>query len=194
MIEKFTKQAIDICPSFSIDESQEQYYRNLIYYFIKSDKCEWDLAKGLCIQGNIGTGKTLSIKLCQRIFKGIKITPARHIIREYMVEGAKIIDGYGRESFAKGNHGGSDFTKPINLCIDDLGLEEVNTKFYGNSANVISDILLDRYDTFITYGMLTHATTNLDSANMEKIYGSRVRDRLKEMMNQIVLIGESKRK
>jgi DNA replication protein DnaC len=49
----------------------------------------------------------------------------------------------------------------------------------------MAEILLSRYDLFVTRRMLTHITTNLNSSEMEEIYGTRVRSRLREQFNLI---------
>lgn len=74
--------------------------------------------------------------------------------------------------------------EPKIYCFDDLGVEN-NLKFYGNECNVMAEILLSRYDLFISHGMLTHITTNLNSSEIEDLYGNRVRSRLRSMFNLI---------
>lgn len=56
------------------------------------------------------------------------------------------------------------------------------------------EILLDRYELFMSNGMITHLTTNLTPELIEQQYGNRLRDRLREMMNYITMPGNTKRK
>lgn len=49
----------------------------------------------------------------------------------------------------------------------------------------MAEILLSRYDLFTTRHMITHLTTNLNSTEIEQLYGLRVRSRLREMFNLI---------
>jgi hypothetical protein len=81
----------------------------------------------------------------------------------------------------------------VGYCFDDLGTENAVTKHFGNAKNVMTDIILNRYDRI---KMLTpegeqadfrgtHITTNLSVDEIEKLYGSRFLDRLREMMNVI---------
>lgn len=66
----------------------------------------------------------------------------------------------------------------------DLGIEQ-NMKHFGNESNVMAEILLSRYDLLRSAGIITHTTTNLNANELEKLYGNRVRSRLREMFNLI---------
>lgn len=196
MIEKIIAVGKTIDPLFEIIEEQKQYYIDLVRYF-SNHAGTLDVNKGLLISGDIGTGKTLSMKVMQKMFGNIKIVSARHLIREFLmskVNGMDVLDEYGRRSFYKTPQGQIDIKRPMQIYFDDLGLEEVNTKMYGNQQNILAEILLDRYENFKHHGMKTYATTNLTPDAMEKIYGLRVRDRMVEMMNYVTLTGKSKRK
>lgn len=192
MNEKFIEFAKTIEPDFFIEPEQESFYDNLIKYF-KNESCEWDLNKGLLINGSVGTGKTLSMRIMQasRPVKSFGMITCRHIVREYMITGVEIIDRYGRKDRSHYlTNEGKFFTK----CFDDFGAEETNQKLFGNQQNVMLEILLDRYELFMSNGMLTHLTTNLTPELIEQQYGNRLRDRLREMMNYITMPGITKRK
>jgi DNA replication protein DnaC len=47
----------------------------------------------------------------------------------------------------------------------------------------MGEVLLSRYDLFISKGILTHVTTNLSASEIEQTYGNRVRSRMREMFN-----------
>lgn len=192
---KIIEVGVAIEPKFVLEENQKGYYSDLFKYFSETHET-LDTKKGLLISGNMGTGKTLSMQIMQRLF-GMKIVSCRHLVREFLqskVHGMDVLDLYGRESFHKNGHGNKDIHKPIHICFDDLGLEEVNAQMYGNKQNILAEVLLDRYETFGRYGMKTYATTNLKAAALEELYGPRVRDRMREMMNYVQLEGDSKRK
>lgn len=179
---------------FIIEKEQEDFYIHIALYFSKSLDCKWDIEKGLLISGHIGTGKTLAMKIMQKIFGGFTIINSRYLVREFLTDGIMVANRYGKESFGQAPQGNLDKKKPKTYCFDDFGLEEVNSKLYGNQSNIMMEVLLDRYDMFLGYEMKTFATTNLTPELIEKNYGERVRDRMREMMNYIVLTGKSKRK
>ena len=191
--EQIERKGKEVEPEFVLLSEQEQYYINLYRYFAK-DGGEYNNEKGLLISGGVGTGKTLSMKVMQRIFGNFSVVSSRHIIREFMINGVKVIDEYGRFSFTTNQHGNMDYNKPKHICFDDMLLEEANAKFYGNQQNLMAEILLDRYDMFHRSKMITYATTNSDMKTLEATYGVRVRDRVREMMNYIILTGNTFRK
>lgn len=184
-----------IVKGFRIEPNQKEFYLNLFAYF-KGLQRGFDLNKGILLCGSIGTGKTTSMQVMQSIFRNFPIINTRYVVREYMTEAKPplIIDKYGRMSYMKSPSGLIAKDKPLNYCFDDFGLENVNVKNYGNDQNIMEEILLDRYDEWKKYGLLTFGTSNLDPEQIEKAYGGRVRDRIKEMMNYISIVGESKRK
>jgi hypothetical protein len=49
----------------------------------------------------------------------------------------------------------------------------------------MAEILLSRYDLFVTKKIQTHITTNLSASEIEAAYGNRVRSRLRQMLNLI---------
>ncbi|MCW3788211.1 ATPase [Plebeiibacterium sediminum] len=140
-----------------------------------------DPRKGIMLCGPIGAGKTSLIHLMRLILpepRSYMIKSCRDISFEFHKDGYDVIHRYSKKSFEI--KPGAKIPKTI--CFDDLGAEE-NLKHFGNECNALSEILLSRYDLFISDGLLTHMTTNLNASEIEKQYGARVRSRLREMMN-----------
>ena len=103
-------------------------------------------------------------------FQKYPVKSTREIAAQFHKDGYGIIHDLGRRQ------------KPI--CLDDLGVEQ-SVKHFGNECNTIGEILLHRYDMHVNYGIITHATTNLNANELEKIYGNRVRSRLRSMFNLV---------
>ena len=97
-------------------------------------------------------------------------------------DGYEVITRYSRQSFL--------YHHPKTYCFDDLGTEN-SLKYYGNDCNIMAGILLSRYDLFITQKLITHLTTNLNSSEIEQIYGPRVRSRMREMFNLVSFSNDS---
>ena len=68
-------------------------------------------------------------------------------------------------------------------CYDDFGAE-TNRKYYGDSANIMEEILTTRYD--LRRHNMTHITTNLTGLEIEEFYGQRLKSRFYEMFNVFI--------
>jgi DNA replication protein DnaC len=179
-------------PGFKLYPEDYEVIFKLLVYFLKdsagAEKYNVSLHKGILLSGPVGCGKTSLmniLKLFQKPGERFAFKSCRDISFEFIQEGYSIIHKYSKQSF-KNNI-------PIIYCLDDLGTEN-NLKYYGNECNVMSEILLSRYDLFIYHHMLTHMTTNLNSTEIEDIYGLRVRSRLREQFNLIAFNESAKDK
>jgi DNA replication protein DnaC len=168
---------------FVINENDHQLLFKLVAYFLKDEQTAMQLGinlnKGILLSGPVGCGKTSLMNLMKFISPAnhkFYVKPTREISFEFIQDGYQVIHKY-----AKGNLYQSD---PKTICFDDLGLEK-NLKYYGNECNVMAEILLSRYDIFISKKILTHITTNLSATEIETQYGNRVRSRMREMFNLI---------
>ena len=118
-------------------------------------------------------------------------TTSRRIGEDYAREGYPGIDRY---TYNIDTHtSGGKVSKPADLFIDDVGLERLSIKYFGTEVNIIAEILLTRYDLYTDKGILTYATTNLTPRELEDAYGDRIRSRLKQMFNDVVLEGKDRR-
>lgn len=163
--------------SFKVDLSDKVTLLKLISYSVgATDVCSdhiIDLKKGILLLGPVGCGKTTIMNLLNAfVYPHQKyiVKSTRDITTEFNRDGYQAIHKYGRQQKA--------------ICLDDLGVEQ-NVKHFGNECNTIGEILLHRYDMHVNYGIITHATTNLNAEELEKLYGNRVRSRLRSMFNLI---------
>jgi DNA replication protein DnaC len=151
-------------------------YKLIIYAIRDQENCDRlgiDLNKGILLNGPVGCGKTSLMTLLKRfayIENNYIMKSTRDISAEYNIEGYSTILKYGKSTKI--------------YCLDDLGVEQ-NMKHFGNECNTIAEILLHRYELMQTQNIVTHATTNLNANELEKIYGNRVRSRLRSMFNLI---------
>jgi len=171
-------------PGFQLDDHNEPVYRRLLAYFTADEPTQAalsiDSAKGILLLGPVGCGKTAALRFFERNTRApYRIVPARDVARRFLTEGFAVLDRYGAQAFVQR---GSEAARPITHCFDDLGVEQ-NARLYGNECNVLAEILLDRYDKFVTHQMRTHLTSNLNAPELETLYGDRLRSRLREMCN-----------
>ena len=179
---------------FKILETDHEIIYKLIAYFLKDKQGCYqfniDLEKGILLTGPIGCGKTSLMNLMKYLTateNKFFVKSYRDISFEFIQEGYNIIYKYSKGKLYE--------TEPTTICFDDLGLES-NLKYFVNECNVMAEILISRYDLFISKKLQTHITTNLSATEIEKQYGNRVRSRLRELCNLIAFnnVAKDKRK
>lgn len=161
---------------FRIHRKDIPIIKRILVYMIKDQeackKYQIDLNKGLLLTGPIGVGKTALMHLLKSfttVRNNYEMVSSRMVALDFSRNGFDVISRY---------------CSLRNYCFDDLGLEQ-KRKRYGESCNVMGEILLSRYDLFISKKVITHATTNLNAQDLENFYGNRARSRMKEMFNLI---------
>jgi hypothetical protein len=177
---------------FQVFQDDHELLLTLLVYAIgdkdSAGKRNLDLKKGILLNGPIGCGKTSLMTLVNYFFpkgKQYQIKSAREISFEYEKEGYSTIARYSK--FTINKHITSI------LCFDDLGIEHPQ-KYFGNECNVMAEILLSRYDLFVSKGIPTHLTTNLSASELESKYGNRLRSRMREMFNLVAFDKNSRDK
>jgi len=80
---------------------------------------------------------------------------------------------------------------PDVCCSDDLRFE-LPMKYFGNECNVMAEILLNRYDFFVSKLMMAQITTSLSDS--ESIYRTRIRSRMRELFNLVAFDRDTKDK
>jgi DNA replication protein DnaC len=174
-----------------LDTDHPVIYR-LIAYFLKDEQTAFqfgiDLTKGILLTGPVGCGKTslmTIMKYLSRAEQKFIVKPCRDVSFEFINDGYGIIHKYSKGKLYEAD--------PKIYCFDDLGVEN-NLKYYGNECNVLAEVVLSRYDIFITRKIPTHITTNLSASEIELHYGIRVRSRLRQMVNLIAFDKNTKDK
>jgi DNA replication protein DnaC len=169
--------------NFKIHEIDFPVIYKLIAYYLRDEQaCSHfgvDINKGILLSGPVGCGKTAIMNLMKFISKTehkYYVKPCRDISFEFIQDGYQTIHKY--------SNGKLYHADPKIICFDDLGTEN-NLKYFGNECNVMAEILLSRYDIFISKRIPTHLTTNLSASEIETHYGLRVRSRLRQMVNLI---------
>ena len=155
----------------------------LTSYFLEDEttaaKFDIDLTKGILLSGPVGCGKTTLMAIMRYVPQPPKkffLKPCRDISFEFIKDGYEVIHRY--------SHGHNTHAEHKNYCFDDLGTEK-NLKYFGNECNIMAEIILSRYDIFISKKIYTHITTNLSASEIETAYGNRVRSRMRNMLNLI---------
>lgn len=156
-----------------------------------------DNNKGIFLYGEIGCGKTSTMKIFETWLRRLQRPNKFSIYSIRQIEKAFNLNSYiGLEKYITNpiiNEYRVEVSTPYNLCIDDAGTESEITANFSQKINVFRELILDRYELFIENKIKTHVTTNLTLEQIKERYDSRITDRLKEMFNFVKLKGKSKR-
>ena len=181
-------------PGFLILEEDKPAILKLLCWFLKDEAMaeheDLDLERGLLLTGPVGCGKTAIMHIMRRLCdpsRRFLLRPCSQVSVEFAQEGYDVICRYTSRSFCIYSK------QPRAVCFDDLGAED-GVPYFGATCNPMVQILSIRYDLFIDHGMITHATTNLNSSEMERRYGNRIRSRMRQMFNLIIFPSEDKDK
>lgn len=186
--------------SFVIDKDNEVQVELICQYFGWSfnEHHEINPNKGLALLGNVGVGKTfLMAVFSQNQAQSYVMANCRKIEGQWVEEAAaKDKPAQGVISRYSGPINGAVNSNPfghlqLGTCFDDLGTETSPSKAYGEEKNVLAEILMNRYESTMPFNM-THITTNLSAHDIGLKYGTRVRDRFREMFNVITFPNEAK--
>ncbi|MCL1942565.1 MAG: hypothetical protein FWF54_03325 [Candidatus Azobacteroides sp.] len=160
---------------FVFDKNNTPVVQQLYLYFTNNPKCIYNLNAGIIMGGKVGCGKSLLmlsfIDLMNKYSRyKTKIIHAKELMNLIKSEG---ITGLS--------------SRP--LFIDELGREESTVKDFGSIVKPVTDLFSIRYEK----GGRTYATTNFKYDTLETYYGEFIISRMQEMMNYVVLPGESRR-
>lgn len=182
---------------------QPENYRQLEAELVQNigDVAKWlcnpQKRPGLLLYGKVGTGKTTLLRaicatindVCERDtyengtrentldnFRCISIVKAKGIINDY-------INPQSRPRYEL-------MTKVSLMAIDELGVEPMESKSYGNVSEPLIDLFCERYDR----QLCTIVSTNLGNAEIRQRYGTRLADRFNEMFTCLPFTGQSFRK
>lgn len=143
--------------------------------------------KGLLLKGECGIGKTFGVEIIAAIFQMPVFTPAD------FAGAYKDLDGNPVDLEKYVTTGGDFFCEPKSIVIDEIGTKD-NVKNWGETAEIMADVLDIRYRAFNRYGVRTIVTTNLSDREIMARYGTRIVDRLAEMFYIKRVAGKSLRR
>lgn len=174
---------------FKIYENDLPVIKKLIIYAIRDEftaqAMNININKGIILSGPVGCGKTSLMFLLNYFFQqgyDYKMKPCRDIAFEFAAKGYEALTPFTKKE--------SKQARMNTYCFDDLGTEK-QIKHFGNECNVMAEIILTRYDSFIHHKTMTHVTTNLSASELEAFYGDRVRSRMRQMFNLIAFDKDS---
>jgi DNA replication protein DnaC len=181
---------ISFTPKFMLTIEAKELYVKLIQYFYSDKNFPGELTKGLMLQGPTGTGKTLAMKVMSIYLEyekiGFIMNGKGYRMNFSVVNVNDIVNGFLQYAF----DGIQTYINRYVICLDDIGTEIREVKHFGNSLDVISHIISERYSK----GKLTFATTNYPKDKLEHIYPDRIVSRIYGMFNFITVKGDDFRR
>ena len=184
---------------YEVDDENKEAITALLLYFSQNPAFELlpqikapSLKKGILLAGNVGSGKSLLLRILKDMrlpSPSFQIKSCREVAHAFLSDGFNGIRAYGSESvqIRSGKH------VKRHVLFDDLGAES-SVVHYGNKLNVMQEILLERYNHFVRFRLMTHLTTNLNRAELEQTYDHRIMSRMHEMFNFLTLGGKKQSK
>ena len=189
VIEKIGKE---LHPNFSLKITPQMMgnYKgvyDVLYASLKQEK-----KKGFLTLGTVGSGKSLAVKIMQKLFLGTE----REFVRKKAIDINNMLDYYKISEILEMY--GDGLNK--DLYLDDLGFGNVIRASYSNKYNVVAELINARYELFLERGYLTHFSSNAlmesedaNVLNIKSLYGDRVFDRIYEMSEVVIWKGETLR-
>ncbi|SFW74474.1 hypothetical protein SAMN05661012_04167 [Chitinophaga sancti] len=175
---------------FIIDDVDKPVITKLLAYFLKDKTVAeaegLDLKKGILLMGPTGCGKTAIMKIMSNFCAAkdrLEFRSSNEVVLDFDTRAYEAIIQFTKKSFYSTGH-------PRVYCFDDLGLEP-DGHHYGKSVNVMREVLLSRYNYFISRRMITHVTTKLYSEELGERYGEHIRSRMREMFNRVLYVDSS---
>jgi DNA replication protein DnaC len=162
---------------------------NAIFSYFYGDTDTLDKKKGLLLMGNIGCGKTTLMRVFRDNSNPYKIVSCKDVSDIWKKEGD--ISSFCRLDKGKSYYKSVFGIRDTGICFDDLGIE-TRTRNYGDESNVMEDVILSWYNTGLFNRI--HITTNLTVDEIEVKYGKRVRSKMREMFNLVIIEGGDRRK
>ena len=166
--------------SLVVNETNKRVLGQIVLWYTLDKRFKGDLRKGLMIRGNVGTGKTVIVKALKELIRSKEGKNACFLHSTEL-----------QDLYVKDDQEGIQRAKLRDYTIiDDVGVESTESKLYGNVKEPFNDVFDYRYRN----DKITIITTNLPPSEIKNTYGTRIIDRFRECMNDLVLDGKSFRK
>lgn len=187
---------------FVIDDYNCNVIRFLLYYFNNCALAEdvfpgrgYKLHKNIMLKGGLGVGKSLMMQCFSEYLR--QIGSPRFFLNYSVTQMVNYYTLHNSINAYIFNEDSRGVPHPVNICLNDIGLDDDKVFFGTRTAMLTDEFLYARNDIWSAYDKFGHVTTNLDEEKLIKRFNSkdsygRIVDRFKTY-NVIELLGESRR-
>jgi len=182
-LEVIRRIAKGVDENFEFTDKAIELYTKLIQFFHGDSDFPGELTKGIMLHGTTGSGKTLAMKVMS-IYQ--KIDNIKYFMNGKVynmnfdvIHVNNMVNNFMENAF----DGIQIYSNRYVLCMDDIGTEIEEVKYYGNKLDVISHIISERQSK----RLLTFATSNFPIETLEEKYGDRIVSRMLALFNFIVV-------
>ncbi len=187
-----------LIPDFLLEEPvMVSFYEKVFNVIVEGLDIDNKRARSVLIIGDKGVGKSACMRVMGTLFKDTD-RKFRYVKSYDLISMLDIM----KPALIKDQYGAAC---KCDLYIDDIGLGQAVKNEYGNHINLISELIMERYDLFLSEGYKTHFSSNrlfnVDrskypnvSKTIMEMYGDVVCDRLIEMTEIIRWQGQSLRR
>lgn len=166
-----------------IAKDTKHVWNQLLKYAMNDSNCELDTMKGIALMGQTGSGKSITFDILNDVLRNNNIKYTKGVLEasfKFQTISARRLSA----KYSEGGHGEiSKYSEYNIICIDDLGAENTQSKYYGDTLSVIEEIIENRYSN----NLITHFSTNLKMDEIKEVYGDRVHSRISESFNILKL-------
>lgn len=166
-----------LCHGWTIDDHNREAVTRCAAWLAREPMEGMDLNKGLLVIGNVGTGKSLLMRVIREAMRTaygsqFGIRSCQDLVRAFNDGGYDAI---------------STWMDTPHACFDDLGAE-VDAIHFGSRTNLMAEIIEARYDRLSSgKPCRTHFTSNLGTDAIGERYRERAYSRLRHKCNVIDL-------
>ena len=175
----------------TIDGNMQKIMKGLVNWIVNDKDGDFPPDKSLYIYSELGVGKSTMIEALQLVVNFYKDSFGwKNKYFDFVSMDELFLQTYTKQSLdqigrlAKGG-----------FCLDELRGKHLVYKHFGQEFEILSDILIARYNLWRRDKTVTIITSNVSSDNLVKAFehDQRLVDRLKEQYTFVMMKGENKR-
>ena len=160
------KDGWDPNKQLKMKDEAKKTFRNFTHWLIGSRAGEWDVSKSLFLWGDLGCGKSTLVKAGRKVLAFYKREFGWSRYAYNFISFAEVFTRVQTEQDL------SDFNKMAkgNWALDELRLEHLKFKYYGNDLQLVQNLLTARYNGWEDQQERTILTSNINPKHLNQVF------------------------